>query len=466
MKIAKYLFIILISVIILSCGDDIVTPEPIDPELLSGGANFTTFVGGENAFGTQGGELTRDESRLFVAGNSLFRSNWVSAPASVESLDGLGPLFNAISCGSCHFKDGRAAPPDEFAIEKSGLLYRISTEGFTSNGDPMPHPTYGGQLQDRSLPSAKYEAQVIITYEAVNGNYADGSSYTLQKPNYEVIDWQYGDVTGTLDVSPRIATQLVGLGLLELIDEDDILALEDEDDADSDGISGKPNYVHDVENGGKNLGRFGWKSNQPSIRQQNAGAFNGDMGLTTDIFPKDDWTPVQETTFPEIINGGEPEVSEEQLFRISLYIQSIAVPATRNIDTEQYKNGKISFQTLKCGSCHTPLHKTGKGGFITSLNNQQIRPYTDLLLHDMGTGLADNRPDFDATGSEWRTAPLWGVGLIPSVNKHTRYLHDGRARNLEEAILWHGGEAEDSKELFKALTKEEREDLLFFVKSI
>ncbi|MEM9548699.1 MAG: di-heme oxidoredictase family protein [Bacteroidota bacterium] len=459
------LFCVLIT-FLTACGEEPEVSSEIDPELLAGGVNFTTFVGGENAFGVQGEELTRDESRLFVAGNSLFRSNWISAPASVMSLDGLGPVFNAISCGSCHFKDGRAAPPDEFSVDKSGLLFRISVDGFTETGEPRPHPVYGAQIQDRSLPAASYEAKVRIDYEFIAGTLDDGTPYELRKPIYTIEDWQYGDVTNPFDLSPRIASQLVGLGLLENIDEDDILALEDVNDSDNDGISGKANYVHDAENGGTTLGRFGWKSNQPSLRQQNAGAFNGDMGLTSDIFPKDDWTETQESQHPEIANGGEPEVSEEQIFRISLYVQSLAVPATRNIDDPQYSSGKQLFLDINCSGCHNPSFQTGIGSSISSLNSQKIAPYTDLLLHDMGPDLADNRPDFEATGTEWRTAPLWGIGLIPAVNDHTRYLHDGRARNLEEAILWHGGEAEESKNKYKSLSLQEREDLLFFIKSI
>lgn len=432
----------------------------------AGGINLTTFVGGENVFGVQADNLTRDESRLFVAGNALFRSNWISAPASVTSLDGLGPLFNAISCGSCHFKDGRAAPPDEFSIEKPGLLYRLSVPGTNSFGEPNPHPIYGGQLQDRALPTAAPEAKVNISYEYIDGEYPDGTPYTLRKPLYSFSDWAYGNVEDGFEFSPRIANQLVGLGLLEAIPESDILALQDVNDANNDGISGKANMVYDVASNQLTLGRFGWKANQPSVRQQNAGAFAGDMGLTSSLFSNDDWTATQEDKFPNLINGGEPEVNDEQLFRITLYVQTLSVPAGRNLDSQQYVLGKKLFDQVSCNSCHTPRFKTRSGNELKVLDNQTISPYTDLLLHDMGPGLADERSDFLANGREWRTAPLWGIGLIPAVNDHTRYLHDGRARSIEEAILWHGGEAEKSKEEFKMLSAEEREALMFFVKSI
>ncbi|MEM6697952.1 MAG: di-heme oxidoredictase family protein, partial [Bacteroidota bacterium] len=268
------------------------------------------------------------------------------------------------------------------------------------------------------------------------------------------------------ELSPRIATHLAGMGLLESISEEDILANEDKDDVDKDGISGKANYVWNVQEEANTLGRFGWKANQPNIIQQNAGAFNGDMGLTSSFFPEDVFTPAQESQHPNIIDGGSPEVSDEQLFRISLYVQSLAVPAKRNTDEPEYLAGRTLFMEIGCESCHKASFTTSVGNEIPSLDQQKIYPYTDLLLHDMGEGLADHSPDFDATGREWRTAPLWGVGLIKTVNNHTRLLHDGRARNVAEAILWHGGEAKQVTDRFKQLTKQEREDLIFFVNSL
>lgn len=457
-------YFIVLTLGFISCANDI-EEKVLDTRIYTGGENLTTFVGGENVFGVQADNLSRDDSRLFVAGNALFRSNWITAPASVTSLDGLGPLFNAISCGSCHFKDGRAAPPDEFSISKPGLLFRLSSEGTNAYGEPNPHSIYGGQLQDRSLATASPEAQVNISYEMIPDAYPDGTAYSLRKPIYNFSDWAYGDI-GAFDYSPRIANQLVGLGLLEAISESDILSQEDVHDMDDDGISGKANMVYDVDKGGLSLGRFGWKANQPSIRQQNAGAFAGDMGLTSSLFTNSDWTSVQETVFPNIPNGGSPEVSDEQLFRITLYVSALSVPAGRNVDTREYRLGKTLFEQVKCNSCHIPNYTTRSGNELAVLDNQVISPYTDLLLHDMGPGLADNRPDFLADGREWRTAPLWGIGLIPTVNGHTRYLHDGRARNLEEAILWHGGEAENSKNEFRMLTAEERAALIYFLKSI
>ncbi|MEM9847813.1 MAG: di-heme oxidoredictase family protein [Bacteroidota bacterium] len=458
------LFVLLLS---FACEKEQGMSVDLSEEEMSGGANFTTFDFSGNAFGGQGKALSREESRLFVAGNALFKNNWVAAPASVESLDGLGPIYNATSCGSCHFKDGRAAPPDEFAVAKSGLLWRLNIDGKSAlRGAAVSHTTYGGQIQDQAILKVRPEAKVNITYQEIVGKYADGTTYRLQKPIYELADLAYGKIEQSYQLSPRIATHLAGIGLLESISEKDILANEDINDDDKDGISGKANYVWNVKEETNTLGRFGWKANQPNITQQNAGAFNGDMGLTSSFFPEDVFTPEQEKQNPNLLNGGDPEVSDEQLFRISLYVQALAVPAKRNMDTPKYQVGRELFMKIGCESCHKASFTTQTGNVISSLDKQKIYAYTDLLLHDMGEGLADNSPDFEATGSEWRTAPLWGIGLIKTVNNHTRLLHDGRARNVEEAILWHGGEASQTTEKFKQLNKDERDALIFFVNSL
>ncbi|MEL7248661.1 MAG: di-heme oxidoredictase family protein [Bacteroidota bacterium] len=435
-------------------------------EELSGGENYTTYNFSKDAFGIQANNLEREESRLFVAGNQLFRSNWVAAPASVGSLDGLGPLFNAPSCGSCHFKDGRAAPPDEPNSTAFGLLWRLSTGAEDSRGGPLAHAIYGGQIQDRALPQIEAEARVEMQYDTIRSTYPDGTHYTLYKPRYELVDLSYGSLDREYQLSPRIAPQLAGIGLLENIPVADILANEDIADEDGDGISGKANYVWDVLKNDLSLGRFGWKANQPSILQQNAGAFNGDMGLTSSLFPKDEFTPYQVEQSPPVYEHEEPEISDRQLDRITLYVKTLAIPAKRNVATPEYARGRSLFYDIGCESCHKASFVTGDDDELAVLNQQKIYPYTDLLLHDMGEGLADHSPDYEATGREWRTAPLWGIGLIKTVNKHTRLLHDGRARNTEQAILWHDGEAATSKEKFKSLSAEERQALIFFVESL
>lgn len=438
----------------------------LEAEKRSGGVNFTSNNFSKDAFGVQGNSLTRTESRFFQSGNELFRTNWVEAKASVESLDGLGPIFNASSCGSCHFKDGRGAPPDEPNGTRFGLLWRLNNGQKNSDGSPAPHPIYGGQIQDLALPKIKAEATVSITYDTITGFYADGASYQLFKPNYALEDLGYGSIDETYKLSPRIASQIAGIGLLEHIPEASILANEDVNDEDGDGISGKANYVWNVLEQKKTLGRFGWKANQPTIRQQSAAAFNGDMGLTSSLFPTDEFTEAQVLANPPKKNGGTPEISDKQLDRITLYVQTLAIPAKRNVDEPEYLKGRSLFYEIGCESCHRASFKTGIDAEIASLDNQTIYPYTDLLLHDMGKGLADDAPDNLATGSEWRTAPLWGIGLIKTVNKHTRLLHDGRARNIEQAILWHGGEAETSQRKFTRLTLEERDALVFYIESL
>jgi len=449
-----------------SCQKDDGGPVISENEEFSAGENFTTFDFSENAFGVQARGLSHDESNLFVSGNSLFRNNWVQAPASVESLDGLGPVYNAISCGSCHFKDGRAAPPEEFSVQRSGLLFRLSIDGVDRHGGPVPHPVYGGQFQDRSLPGVRPEVNIEIKHQIIEGSYPDGIGYQLQKPEYIVKEQFYNQIIEPYYISPRIAPQLAGMGLLESIPREDILELADPEDMNSDGISGKPNMVYDVVENNLVLGRFGWKANQPGIRQQNAGAFNGDLGLTSNLFPDDDFTDSQAAEYEPIINGGQPEISDMQLDRITLYIQALSVPARRNTDTKNYANGKVLFERINCSACHHNRFVTCTGNTLKVLDGQEIFPYTDLLLHNMGPDLADHRSDYQANGLEWKTPPLWGIGLIPTVNGHTRLLHDGRARNIEEAILWHDGEAEESKLQFMQLSKEERDDLIFFVNSL
>ena len=463
---SHFYWVLLCLGLLTACQKDPVGPQAEDGEQFSGGEFLTTFDFSENAFGVQADGLSSDEQNLFVVGNSLFRRNWVTAPSSVMSLDGLGPVFNAISCGSCHFKDGRAAAPGAGEETLNGILFRLSVPGQDIHGGPLPDPIYGGQLQDKSILDALPEADVEIVYEEIMGSYPDGEVYSLRRPVFTFTDPQYGEFDPALLFSPRIAPQIPGLGLLENVPEATILAFADEFDADQDGVSGKPNYVWDAADEELRLGRFGWKATQPSVRQQTAGAFNGDMGLTTSVFPTDHLTQSQEQQLGELPNGGDPEVSDEQLDKVTFYTQTLSVPARRDYDEAQVLRGRDLFVELQCSACHVPKMTTGYDSPVNVLNGQEIRPYTDLLLHDMGPGLADNRPVFSANGSEWRTPPLWGIGMVRTVNDHTNFLHDGRARNIEEAVLWHGGEAEGALERFKSLDKSEREDLLSFLNSL
>lgn len=434
-------------------------------EELSGGENFTTFDFSENAFGIEGKNLTSQQSNDFTTGNSFFRSNWVIAPASVQTLDGIGALFNAVSCGSCHFKDGRAKPPQSNNEALNGLLFRLSL-GNDAQNNPIPEPNYGTQLQDKAIPNALPEAKVQVTYQEITQNYPDGTAYTLRKPIYTFLQPNYGNFHPNMQFSPRIAQQLCGLGLLENIKEQDILQNVDENDTNNDGISGKANWVWDATTKKISLGRFGWKANVATLKEQTAGAFNGDIGITSPIFPQENITQNQQNTLGNIPNGGTPEIDEPTFNKVVTYSQLLSVPARRNPKDTDILQGKQLFMQLNCNACHKPSFVTGNNSNLQSLNNQTIRPYTDMLLHDLGEGLADNRPDFKANGQEWRTPPLWGIGMLQVVNRHTFLLHDGRARNVEEAILWHGGEAEKSKNAFKNLSKTERANVLKFLNSL
>ncbi len=444
-------------------GDDgYISLRAEEGEEFSGGET-TLFDVSPNAFGFQAPNLDEENGLVFFTGNSLFNQNWVTAPASTKARDGLGPLFNARSCSGCHFKDGRGRAPEFDGELSTGLLFRLSVPGTDEFGGNLPEPTYGGQFQDDVIQNIEVEGKIKITYEPVVVTYPDGSSVSLRKPDYYFTDLNYGAMASDVQVSPRVANQMIGLGLLDAVPESTILSFSDENDSDGDGISGKVNYVYDIETGSKKMGRFGWKSNQPSLKQQIAGAFSGDLGITSSLFPNENCPPNIDCN--TIANGGSPEISDENLDKVAIYSATLAVPGRRDFDEQNVLEGKQLFAEANCVACHIPVMQTGSYS-IEALENQTIRPYTDLLLHDMGDGLADGTPDFDATGSEWRTPPLWGIGLIETVNGHSNLLHDGRARTIEEAILWHGGEATGSKEAFMQLKGDERAKLIAFIESL
>jgi CxxC motif-containing protein (DUF1111 family) len=296
------------------------------------------------------------------------------------------------------------------------------------------------------------------------GSYADGASYELLVPEYRIDEAGYGPLPADLRLSPRVAPAMIGLGLLEAIPEERLHALEDPDDGDSDGISGRVNRVWDVLTETTTLGRFGWKAEQPSVMQQVAGAFLGDIGITSPLFPSESCTPA-EADCGLAPAGGAPEIDEPLLTRVVAYSQLLAVPLRARWNDVEIRRGQRLFHGSGCAACHTPSHTTGDGP-LAELEGQVIWPYTDLLLHDMGPELSDRRPAFEAEGVEWRTPPLWGLGRVPEVNGHDRLLHDGRARGVAEAILWHGGEGSASREAFRALASEDREALVTFVESL
>jgi CxxC motif-containing protein (DUF1111 family) len=460
------ILVLLISFQFLSCSnndDNYIALTAEEGEQFSGGET-TFFNATEEAFGFSAPNLTFEEQANFGIGNSFFRQSWVTAPSSTTARDGLGPFFNAVSCSGCHFKDGRGRPPLVDGETAHGLLLRLSVSGIDVTGSYLPDPIYGGQLQDNAVLGQTVKGKFTIVYQEITEVFEDGTKVILQKPNYIFNSLGYGALASDVKVSPRVANQMIGLGLLEAIDERTLLQWADPNDSNNDGISGKLNYVYDIASNSKKIGRFGWKANQPNVRQQVAAAFSGDIGITSSLFPNENCPPgVDCNSMP---NGGAPEISDLNLNRVALYSSTLAVPARRNFTEQNVLEGKKIFETISCTSCHIAKVQTGNTHAISALRNQTIRPYTDLLLHDMGEGLADNAPDFEASGTEWRTQPLWGIGLISTVNKHTNLMHDGRARNVTEAILWHGGEAQQSKNNFKKLSVTERNKLLEFINSL
>jgi CxxC motif-containing protein (DUF1111 family) len=412
------------------------------------GGKFRVDVQGRQAFSMAGPGLSATELNDFTVGNSLFRNNWVVAPASTTLRDGLGPLLNAASCGGCHRDDGRAAPTDV-----AGLLFRLGTV----HGAPDIH--WGHQLQDRAIPGIEAEGQPRISVTEQRFNYPDGSVATLLAPSYEVI----GLAAGTF-LMPRIAQQIPGLGLLEAVSEQDILARADETDANQDGISGRAAYQ--LIGQSRRLGRFGWKATQPTLRLQAVAALGNDIGITSEEMPEEELSPAQRARIGNVPNGGSPEITRDNLSRLTLYLQALAMPKrVQNPSSDLLLKGKVLFYKTGCENCHRATFTT-QAHPLSGLGGQKIFPYTDLLLHDMGPALADGAPEGTATGAEWRTAPLWGGSHLESVSGHRRLLHDGRAVGTEEAILWHGGESEPTKIRFTQLRKEEREALIGFVESL
>ena len=447
----------LIISLFTTCSDEINNPDPVPPvdptERYSGGGT-TTFIFSSQAFSNPATNLSMDNLEKHLEGDFNFEQTFVKAPAPINS--GLGPLFNNVSCINCHISDGRGRPPfGNEALET--MLIRISVDGTGTNGGPNPVPGFGGQLQDKSIFGFEPEGNVIINYTEISGNYPDGTPYSLRKPTYQL----NGQVPPSVNISPRVAPFVFGLGLLEAISETDIISNSDEFDSDGNGISGKPNYVYDDRDQTTKLGRFGWKANQPNLYQQSASAYVNDMGITNPLYQLEN---CHDNAVCDTLDD-DPELINEILESVEFYVQTLAVPGRRDFDKADVIVGKELFNSVGCANCHNPSYTTGNHS-VSELSNQKIFPYTDLLLHDMGDELADNRTDFKANGNEWRTPPLWGIGLVSVVNGHTNFLHDGRARSLEEAILWHGGESEQIKEKFTILKKTDRNKIITFLNSL
>jgi len=448
----------------VGCVSGVPIAEVEPGEWLTAGAATNTLILGRNAFIAPAPNLTAEHEAQFYLGNSFFNDAWVESPASTTARDGLGPLFNARSCAACHFLDGRAQPPQTTEDSILGTLLRLSVPEEEQSAF-RPEPTYGGQLQDQGITGFAGEATLQISWEEVPGSYADGTEYSLRRPTAIVEDLSYGEMDPATLSSLRVAPQMLGLGLLEGISMERLLSLADAEDLDGDGISGRISEVIDSETQEAAAGRFGWKGEQPRVRTQCAAAFSGDLGLTSSLVPFDDCSAEQVDCL-EALSGGEPEVQPEILDAVALYSAALAVPVRREWDDEEVLRGKWLFTDLGCDGCHVRSHTTSSDAPLPELADQDIWPYTDLLLHDLGEGLSDGRPVGSASASEWRTPALWGLGLVPVVNGHDNLLHDGRARGFAEAILWHEGEAAQSTESFKQLNISDRDALVRFLESL
>ncbi|MEM7506750.1 MAG: di-heme oxidoredictase family protein [Pseudomonadota bacterium] len=426
-----------------------------------------------HAFSGASANMPFERELDFKVGNGLFKKLWVSSPASTKASDGLGPLYNARSCQRCHLKDGRGHPPEGPQDNAVSMFLRISRPGGAASPIPgtfatQPDPVYGSQLQDFSIAGVSAEYSLGVTWEDVDIPLSGGEVATLRRPDWRVDALGYGSLVPGTMLSPRVAPQMIGLGLLEAIPAADIIANVDPEDRDGDGISGRANYVWSDEFDAPMLGRFGLKAGAPTVRSQSAGAFAGDMGLSTSLHPSGagECTTAQARCLAAPHGGSPYEVPDEALDLVTFYSRNLAVPARRDVDDPNVLRGKWVFYETGCPACHTPKFVTHRLQDQPEQSFQLIWPYTDLLLHDMGEGLADNRPEGRASGREWRTPPLWGIGLTKAVSGHTYFLHDGRARSLLEAVLWHGGEAEAAKTRVVDMPPDDRAALIRFLESL
>lgn len=459
----------------LSACDDAPRFTKAEPGEARSGGSATVRKTDQNAFSLPSANLPPSRRVDFSVGNSFFRNPWVIAPSTTTARDGLGPLFNTNACQNCHIKDGRGHPPTPDAANAVSMLVRLSIPDAPAYAKVIeqlgvvPEPVYGGQFQDMAIPGVTPEGKVRVDYTPFPVRFKDGTVVELRKPSLNITQLGYGPMHPDTRFSARVAPPMIGLGLLEAIPEAAILANAEAQAKEHNGVNGRPNRVWDDVQQTTVLGRFGWKAGQPNLNQQNVHAFSGDMGLTTSLRSVDDCTDAQ-TACKQAPNGngpeGEPEVSDNILRLVLFYSRNLAVPARRDVGTPQVLAGKNLFFQAGCQSCHTPKYTTAANAAEPELANQVIRPYSDLLLHDMGDGLADNRTEFQASGRDWRTPPLWGIGLTQAVSGHTQFLHDGRARDLLEAVLWHGGEATAAQQQVLSFNAEQRAALLAFLNSL
>jgi CxxC motif-containing protein (DUF1111 family) len=455
--------------------------RPEANENYPGGAASHSRAADKRAFSHPSANMSVERRLDFTLGKAMFKRIWVSAPTATQAADGLGPLFNARSCLLCHEGNGRGRPLDEDGNSANSFVLRLSIPPRNeqqlarlnnSSLNTIPEPTYGNQLQNFAIRGVTAEGQVNIDYETTEVTLADNEKVQLRKPNYTITDLGYGAMQPDTMVSPRIAPQMIGLGLLGAIKVSDLEAIADPDDRNGDGISGRLNRVWSPQHNKVMPGRFGWKAGTASVNEQSQSAFFGDIGISVPLHSDaaGDCTERQ-AVCREAPNGNSSqyenlETPSQTTRWTALYTRNLAVPQRREAGAPEVLRGKRLFYESGCIDCHKAKFITAEATIDPEHADQLIWPYTDLLLHDMGEGLADNRPEGEADGREWRTAPLWGIGLSGTVNGNNYYLHDGRARTLLEAILWHGGEAQASRDKVAAMNRFQRAELIRFIESL
>ena len=463
---------LLLPVLLLAAGGFAGGQDGVEDATLSAGS-FTIKRFDRQAFSEPAAVLTRKQRQVFMVGRSVFNRQW----AAITSLNGdwgLGPTFIADRCSACHVNTGRGSPPASSDEQLLSTLVRLSIPGTDEHGGPKPHPNYGDQFQNRSMDGRNVdlayagapvpnEADLFLDWEKQTVAFADGESVSLRKPKLRVENLKFGELGSDVMMSLRMAPPLVGIGFLEAVPEETIFSIAEKQRAQN--FNGRMNRVWDAVNKRMALGRFGWKANVPNLKQQIAAAAIGDMGVNSNLFPEQNCPPVQ-TICAKQLPGNFPELIDHEIDAVELWLQGLAVPARRGVEDLNVRRGAELFAKAQCAVCHVPDMKTGKFPKLPQLSDQVFHAYTDMLLHDMGDELADGRPDFQAGPRDWRTPPLWGLGLSQTVSGSSAMLHDGRARNVAEAILWHGGEAAVSRDVFRSMLKEEREALVRFVEAI
>ncbi len=461
-----------LAVLLLTAGAIVMAADSLEEDAQSAGS-FTIRRFDRRAFSEPAPVLSLKQRQIFMAGRSVFNRQW----AAVTSLNGdwgLGPTFVADRCSACHINSGRGAPPQARNEQLLSMLVRLSIPGTDEHGGPRPHPAYGDQFQNRAMDGRNVdvayagapvpnEADLFLDWDESAVVFADGETVSLRRPRLRIENLKFGELGDATMTSLRIAQPLVGIGFLEAVPEETLLALAQQQRARN--FNGRPNRVWDAVNRRMALGRFGWKANVPTLTQQIAAAALGDMGVNSNLFPEQNCPAVQILCAKQL-PGNFPEIINHEIDALELWLQGLAVPARRDVADPGVRRGAALFVQAQCAVCHVPDLKTGNFPQLPQLSKQVFHAYTDMLLHDMGDELADGRPDFAAGPRDWRTPALWGLGLSQTVSASTALLHDGRARNVSEAILWHGGEAQGSREAFRAMPKDERDALVKFVEAI